>query len=80
MLADKIEKIYESNRELDYTQINKEYIYSVSKIVEQFKEPFDVVGQAERCSRKYKNDPNSKYYVIFYPYHSIFDNKINEYE
>lgn len=22
--------------------------------------------------------PNSKYYVIFYPYHSIFDNKINE--
>lgn len=62
MLVDKIEKIYESNRELDYTQINKEYIYSVSKIVEQFKEPFDAVRQAERCSRKYKNDPNSKYY------------------
>lgn len=62
MLKEKIEKIYESNRGLDYATINKEYIYSVSKIVEQFKEPFDAEAQAERCSQKYKDDPKSKYY------------------
>lgn len=62
MLKDKIEKLYESNHGLDYTTINKEYIYSVSKIVEQFKEPFNAEVQAERCSRKYKDDPTSKYY------------------
>ena len=61
-LREKFDKIESLNKDLNYKQLNKAYPYSVSKIVECFKKPFDAEKMAEHCSKKYKDDPSSKYY------------------
>lgn len=62
MNKDAIIKLIENNKTINYKELNKKCKYSVSKIIETLKEPFDAEGQAERCSKKYKNIPGSKYY------------------
>lgn len=62
LLKDKIQKLIDDNSSVEFRKIYKDCKLSVSKIVDCFKEPFDAEGQAERCSKKYKNDPSSKYY------------------
>lgn len=61
-LRDKFDKLILINESIDYKELNETHPYSVSKIVDCFKEPFDAEKKAEQCSKKYKNDQSSKYY------------------
>lgn len=62
MNKEAINNLLEFNKNLNKTEMYEKCKLSVSKIVDAFKTPFDRDGQAERCSKKYKDDPNSKYY------------------
>lgn len=61
-LQDKFNNLIKINENINYKELNKTNPISVSKIVDCFKEPFDAEKMAEHCSKKYKNDPTSKYY------------------
>ena len=61
-LQDKFNNLIKINENINYKELNKTNPISVSKIVDCFKEPFDAEKMSEHCSKKYKNDPTSKYY------------------